>query len=239
MRRSDRGEQPYPRNLQIRDGAFDLVLIGVDRSSSSRSMRSMRRARLRSNPFRIISSLDTPAEIIASLAAGFHGFISKHQSDTDIIAASRPSCPGASRAWSLTEAGDHAAVGNRFRGKALPRLSTEVHFPKLTARQREVLSLLAGGKSNKEMARKRAWASLRRRRKFTWPRCCARSTVRNRTEAAYRAGNLVNSTGHPPNPPATNAHRYRRMTAADTRSRETRELAACEHHQTPARFGAL
>ena len=38
------------------------------------------------------------------------------------------------------------------------------------------------------------WKSLRRRRKFTWQRCCALG-ARNRTEAAYKAGNLINSTG--------------------------------------------
>ena len=224
---------------QIRDGAFDLVLIGVDRSSFE-PLDALKAAREASpaTRFAIISSLDTPAEILASLAAGFHGFISKHQSDTDIIAAITAILSGRIYApWSLTEAGDHAAVGNRFRGKALPGLSTEVHFPKLTARQREVLSLLAGGQSNKEMARVLGIAEATT--KIHMAALLRALGVRNRTEAAYRAGNLVNSTGHPPNPPATNAHRYRRMTAADARSRETRELAACEHHQTPARFGAL
>ena len=39
------------------------------------------------------------------------------------------------------------------------------------------------------------WKSLRRRRKFIWLRCCARSARRNRTEAAYIAGNVIKTTG--------------------------------------------
>jgi ATP/maltotriose-dependent transcriptional regulator MalT len=38
-------------------------------------------------------------------------------------------------------------------GEEVPMLTTEVDLPKLTRRQREVLSLLVGGKSNKDIAR--------------------------------------------------------------------------------------
>jgi len=180
---------------QIRDGAFDLVLMGVDRSSV-RPLDSLKAAREASpaTRFAIVSWSDTRAEILASLAAGFHGFISKHQSDTDIIAAITDILSGRIYApWSLAEAGDHDALGDRFSGGALPRLSTEVNLLKLTARQREVLSLLARGNSNKEIAR--ALGIAEATTKIHMAALLRGLGVRNRTEAAYRAGNLVNSTG--------------------------------------------
>lgn len=45
------------------------------------------------------------------------------------------------------------ALSSQFDGEALPALSTEADVLKLTKRQREVLTLLAGGLSNKEIAR--------------------------------------------------------------------------------------
>ena len=70
---------------QIRRGAFDLVLVGVDRSSFGPldTLKAAREA-APATRFAIVSWSDTRAEILASLAAGFHGFISKHQSDSEI-----------------------------------------------------------------------------------------------------------------------------------------------------------
>ena len=124
------------------------------------------------------------------MAAGFHGFISKHQSDTDILAAITDILSGriyvpSSLASSLAE------VGNEIRHATLPTLSTDVL--KLTKRQREVLSLLARGKSNKEIAR--ALDIAEATTKIHMAALLRALGVRNRTEAAYRAGNLVNSTG--------------------------------------------
>ena len=69
--------------------------------------------------------------------------------------------------------------------EALPTLSTEADVLRLTKRQREVLSLLARGLSNKdaEATTKIHMAALLRG-------LCAR----NRTEAAFKAANLVRST---------------------------------------------
>jgi DNA-binding NarL/FixJ family response regulator len=178
----------------IRNGAFDLVLIGVNLSSIG--LDSLRAARETSpaTRFAIISASDTRADILASLAAGFHGFISKHQSDADIIAAitdmmsGRIYVPG-----SLAEAGNGDTLGGRLSGEALPTLSTGADVLKLTKRQREVLLLLARGKSNKEIARVLEIAEATT--KIHMAALLRALGVRNRTEAAYRAGNLVNSTG--------------------------------------------
>jgi DNA-binding NarL/FixJ family response regulator len=178
----------------IRNSAFDLVLIGV--ALSSIGLDSLKAARETSpaTRFAIISASDTRADILASLAAGFHGFISKHQSDADIVAAitdmmsGRIYVPG-----SLAEAGNGDTLGGRFSGEALPTLSTRADVLKLTKRQREVLLLLARGKSNKEIARVLEIAEATT--KIHMAALLRALGVRNRTEAAYRAGNLVNSTG--------------------------------------------
>ena len=71
-------------------------------------------------------------------------------------------------------------------------LSTEANVLKLTKRQREVLALLARGKSNKEIARDLNIAEATT--KIHMAALLRVLGVRNRTEAAYRAGNLVDST---------------------------------------------
>jgi DNA-binding NarL/FixJ family response regulator len=177
----------------IRNGAFDLVLIGVDLSSIGLDSLKAARETSPATRFAIISASDTRADILASLAAGFHGFISKHQSDADIIAAitdmmsGRIYVPG-----SLAEAGNGDTLGGRFSGEALPTLSTRADVLKLTKRQREVLLLLARGKSNKEIARVLEIAEATT--KIHMAALLRALGVRNRTEAAYRAGNLVIST---------------------------------------------
>ena len=73
---------------QLRTFAFDLVLVGVDVYPTSRRSIPLKAASEASSStrFAVISGSDTRADIIATLAAGFHGFISKHQSDRDILA---------------------------------------------------------------------------------------------------------------------------------------------------------
>ena len=72
----------------IRDSTIDLVLVGTGRSSLA-AFDSLKAARETSpaTRFAVVSASDTRADILATLAAGFHGFISKRQSDTEILAA--------------------------------------------------------------------------------------------------------------------------------------------------------
>ena len=172
---------------QLRNSIFDLVLASVGLSSFG-PLNPLKPA-CEGSPatrFAIISWSETPADILASLAAGFHGFISKHQSDTDILAAITDILSGriyvpSSLASSLAE------VGNGARRATLPTLSTDVL--KLTKRQREVLSLLTRGKSNKEIAR--ALDIAEATTKIHMAALVRVLGVRNRTEAAYKAAKLA------------------------------------------------
>ena len=96
---------------------------------------------------------------------------------------------------SLTEAEDRDALNGRLGAEEVPMLTTEVDLPKLTKRQREVLSLLAGGKSNKEIAR--ALDIAEATTKIHMAALLRALGVRNRTEAAFKAGKLVNFPGLP------------------------------------------
>jgi DNA-binding NarL/FixJ family response regulator len=179
---------------QIRNDAFDLVLVGTGRSSLG-PLDSPKLAREASaaTRFAIVSWSDTRADILASLAAGFHGFISKHQSDAEILGAITDVLSGRIYVPSLlAETGEAATLTGRFAAEVSPTLSTEADLLKLTKRQREVLSLLARGLSNKEIAR--ALDIAEATTKIHLGALLRALGVRNRTEAAYKAGNLVNST---------------------------------------------
>jgi DNA-binding NarL/FixJ family response regulator len=179
---------------RIRHSVFDLVLVGTDRSGLEQ-LDSLKAAREASpaTRFAIVSASDTRADILATLAAGFHGFISKHQSDNEIVAAVTSILAGQIYVpASFATIGDGNAVSSRFDREALPTLSTEADVLKLTKRQREVLSLLARGLSNKEIAR--ALDIAEATTKIHMAALLRGLGVRNRTEAAFKAANLVHST---------------------------------------------
>jgi DNA-binding NarL/FixJ family response regulator len=178
----------------IRNSTIDLVLVGTGRSSLA-ALDSLKAARETSpaTRFAVVSTSDTRADILATLAAGFHGFISKHQSDTEILAAVTDILAG--RIYvpaSFAKIGGGNALSSQFDGEALPALSTEADVLKLTKRQREVLTLLARGLSNKEIAR--ALDIAEATTKIHMAALLRGLGVRNRTEAAFKAANLVSST---------------------------------------------
>ena len=183
---------------RIRNGAFELVLAGINLSSFG-ALDLLKAAR-ESSPgtrFAIVSASDTRAHILATLAAGFHGFISKHQPDTDVFAAITDILSGRIYVpWSLAEGGVANASSGRFIGEVTHSLSNKVDLRKLTNRQREVLSLLVCGKSNKEIAR--ALDIAEATTKIHMGALLRALGVRNRTEAAYKAGELVNRPELPP-----------------------------------------
>ena len=171
------------------------MLLGLDLSNSETvDMLKVAREASAATRFAIISASDTRADILATLAAGSHGFISKHQSDADILDAIAHLLSG--RIYvprSLAEAGDREASASRGDTGAAPLLSTEADLSKLTKRQREVLQLLARGMSNKEIAR--ALKIAEATTKIHMAALLRALGARNRTEAAYKAGHLVDSTG--------------------------------------------
>jgi DNA-binding NarL/FixJ family response regulator len=179
---------------QIRKGLFDLVLLGLDPSNSETADTLMgAREASAATRFVIISASDTRGDVLATLAAGLHGFISKQQSDTEILTAIKDILSG--RIYvprSLAEAGDSEASAGQGDRKAAPFLSVEADLSKLTKRQREVLQLLARGMSNKEIAR--ALKIAEATTKIHMAALLRALGARNRTEAAYKAGHLVDST---------------------------------------------
>jgi DNA-binding NarL/FixJ family response regulator len=180
---------------QIRNRIFDLVLMGAD--GLGLEQRDSLKAACEASPstrFIVVSASDTRADILATLAAGFHGFISKHQSDSEILAAitdilsGRIHVPG-----SLAEVREGDPLSSsRLDREAPPTLTTETDILKLTKRQREVLSLLARGLSNKEIAR--ALDIAEATTKIHMAALLRGLGVRNRTAAAFKAAKLVNST---------------------------------------------
>ena len=187
---------PSEALAQIRAGALDLVLVGTNQRSGLEEQLESLKAVHETSPatrFAIVSASDTRADILATLAAGFHGFISKQQSDREILAAINNILAG--RIYvpaSFAKICGSDARSSQFDREVVPALSTEADVLKLTKRQREVLTLLARGLSNKEIARILAIAEATT--KIHMAALLRALGARNRTEAAFKAADLVSST---------------------------------------------
>jgi len=143
----------------------------------------------------IISAADSRSDILASLAAGFHGFISKHQSDEGVLGAINDLLSG--RIYvpsSLAERGGRDSHVTPLKGGA-PLTSINAAPLSLSRRQREVLFLLARGMSNKEIADSLQIAESTT--KIHTAAVLRALGVRNRTEAAVRAIEFVRTTNAP------------------------------------------
>jgi DNA-binding NarL/FixJ family response regulator len=178
----------------VRD-SIHLILMDLD-PSSYRSLEVLKQAFdiASTTRFAILSELDARANILASLAAGFHGFISKHQFDDDILNAIRDIMSG--RIYvppSLARAEQPSAQVDPNEKEALPSISldSDADLLRLTPRQREVLSYLALGMSNKEIAR--ALHIAEATTKVHAAALLRALGARNRTEAAFKAGKLIQS----------------------------------------------
>jgi len=180
---------------QIRNRVFDLVLVGTGRSGlGALDLLKTAREATPSTRFAIVSACDTRADILAALAAGFHGFISKQQPDAEILAAITYVLSGQIYVpTTLTEASNDEVRSSQFDREALPTHSTEADVAKLTKRQHEVLSLLARGLSNKEIARVLDIAEATT--KIHMAALLRALGARNRTEAAFKAIKITSSTG--------------------------------------------
>jgi len=176
---------------QIRTGCFDLVLVGMGSSDlGSLDFLKQWREAAPTTRFAIVSASNTRTDMLATLAAGIHGFISKHQPDTEILAAINDVLSGRIYVQSsVTEPDDGNSVGGYCSSEATLTSSIDAHILKLTKRQREVLSLLARGLSNKEIAR--ALNIAEATTKIHLAALLRALGVRNRTEAAYKAGSLA------------------------------------------------
>jgi DNA-binding NarL/FixJ family response regulator len=191
--------------------SIHLILMDMD-PSSYHSLEVLKQAFdiASQTRFAVISELDARANILASLAAGFHGFISKHQFDDDILNAIRDIMSG--RIYVpplLARAEQPNAQVDPIEKEALPSISldSDADLLRLTPRQREVLSYLALGMSNKEIAR--ALHIAEATTKVHAAALLRALRARNRTEAAFKAGRLIQSLNNSqpasldPPPPAT------------------------------------
>lgn len=184
---------PVEGFLEVRRGeSFDLVLMGPNTSgvSSLNALKTWKEIYTASR-FAIVSAFDSREQILASLAAGFHGFISKHQSDDEIVCAINDLLSGRIYVpWSLMEANAPVLLSCE-PGGAPPTILTRDDVAKLTPRQREVLFLLAGGASNKQIARNLKIAEATT--KIHMAALLRAMGVRNRTEAAFKAARIIDS----------------------------------------------
>lgn len=125
---------------------FDLSMPGIDGPQALRTIRE-------SFPVRklaVVSASTSRSDILRSLEAGAHGFVSKGQGVKELQSALRQIIQGALYV--------PPALADLGQGN-VPRLA-EARAPRperpavhLTARQRDVLEMLVQGKANKEIAR--------------------------------------------------------------------------------------
>jgi DNA-binding NarL/FixJ family response regulator len=131
----------------------DLDLLAIDLHMPSRiSGESLRDLSASHRNIHIValSASEALGDILECLACGFHGYISKLQSDDEIVAGIMDVLAGKIY---VTPRLAHAHGITSFRETMKLVESTRSHSSQLTPRQREVLAFVAEGKSNKEIAR--------------------------------------------------------------------------------------
>jgi DNA-binding NarL/FixJ family response regulator len=169
---------------RIQHDSLDLVLADIDQSGP-RAL-EMLRAISASHPairFVVMSLSDTRDSISASLAGGMHGFVSKRQSDEDVLCAMKEILSGGIYVpWSSVK----GRGGGAGSDEAL----------NLTPRQQQVLRLLSLGMSNKEIAR--ALRIAESTTKIHTAMLMRALGVRNRTEAAFKAGKWLSGAEQAP-----------------------------------------
>ncbi|XBH21094.1 response regulator transcription factor [Jonesiaceae bacterium BS-20] len=120
--------------------SVDLVLMdlqmgpGMDGVTAIKEMR----AAGEETPVLVLTTYDSDADIIAAMSAGASGYMLKDAPPADIKAAVRAAATGAS------------ALSPQIAARLVQRIQSPA--PQLSARELEILELLAQGKSNKELA---------------------------------------------------------------------------------------
>ncbi|NEY34056.1 response regulator [Streptomyces sp. PRKS01-65] len=128
-----------------------------------------------------VATAETDEAVIAAMSAGAHGFLEKNTPRDELVQAIRL-VAGGGAAFSPMVA---ARMGTYF--SAVRALPDTVVFPDLTAREREVLDLLARGHGNREIARRLVLAEKTVRNHVS--HIFAKLQVRDRAEAVVRARN--------------------------------------------------
>jgi DNA-binding NarL/FixJ family response regulator len=177
------------RELLKPDGNINLFIADLDTPGASlETLREVHEA-FPKTPLAAIASLATRADILCSLEAGLHGFVSKSQPDSEILGAIQDMLTGRIYVPSaLARIGGIIAYASKetHRDGLRDPAQTELRMQKLTRRQRDILPLLAKGLSNKEIARTLKIAE--GTTKIHASSLLRVLGVRNRTEAAVVAG---------------------------------------------------
>ncbi len=165
---------------------LDLVLIDSKFLSHHHSLGLAREVHETSPATRlaVMSTSNVRADVLFCLSAGFHGFVNKFQPSEEILAAIIDLLSGRIYVPSWLAGGD--ANGSYTDGCL--RTASQVDVSRLTPRQNEVLTLLAQGFSNKEIAQKLHISE--GTAKIHTAGLLRTIGARNRTEAAFKAANL-------------------------------------------------
>src|SRR6478672_8494310 len=136
-----------PFELLSKSQYFDLVLVdsgslGCDLLALLKESHQLRPA----TRFAVMSTSNTLADVLNCLSAGFHGFVNKLQSDTELLGAIEDLLSG--RIYVPRS----IANGHEHSRELSSSINTRVKTRKLTRRQNEILPLIAQGMSNKEIA---------------------------------------------------------------------------------------
>jgi DNA-binding NarL/FixJ family response regulator len=137
----------------------------------------------------VLSGAKSRVEALHYLSAGFHGFLHKLQSEEELLDAIHDLLSG--RIYIPIWVVDGDADND---DDISFREDVEQETLKLTRRQNEVLTLLARGMSNKEIARELNIAE--GTSKIHTAALLRALGARNRTEAAFKAAMIVRSRGH-------------------------------------------
>jgi DNA-binding NarL/FixJ family response regulator len=133
----------------LRHVAADVVLMDV-RMKGMDGVEATRRLRARDDapPVLVLTTFDDDEVLSGALRAGAAGFVLKDAPGEELIRATRVVAAG--DAWL-----DHAVTGRvltTYRGSALPAPAAGTRLDELTARELDVLRLLARGATNAEIA---------------------------------------------------------------------------------------
>jgi DNA-binding NarL/FixJ family response regulator len=183
--------------LEGADGNFDLVLVDLN-MPGVKSFDSLREARERcpSARFLLITASDARTDVLNCLAARLHGFVSKLQSEDEIVSAVTQVLNGGIYvpSWfaqvGLPGSAGFVSASTSSSSSDYSSTNLQERFAKLTRRQRDVLLLLARGMSNKEIAR--ALNIAEATTKIHAAALCRVLGLRNRIEAAVAARTLWN-----------------------------------------------
>ncbi len=120
---------------------MDLAMPGVDGIAATRQLK----VAAPTSAVLILTMSDTPASLAAAVSAGASGYLLKGAERQDLLATTRAVAAG--------EAVFGAGVARQLLAMVKPDAAVDGMLPALTAREREILHLMARGNNNGAIAR--------------------------------------------------------------------------------------